>query len=277
MAIFKFEKDEIMSHIRFDLQLLERIKEPLKYIFKTMKDKGHSLTLKNLDGKIDLKKAKQHKGKNYNWSVITYKNAQLLIRQYGENFTIFTKVTKPSPYDKGKTITEFGAFTFHTELNFLKLTDNQHDKLMDKFYTNCFLELNQYVKSLFEVLIERGVYWVWNSACWKVPEHNVISLAFEKENIHSLDKFVFCFEEIDSFNCQLFAENDMFTKLSELKVGDKFGEDSKIKSINKTLKDNYFHGVGVTVVDKKGKTDFHDVYRLTRWYYKEVYKIKETS
>ena len=71
MKIFEFKKDSVTDHIRYELKLFSKCKEPLNYIFKTLEDNGHSLILKSLD-KINLNKVKELEGKNYNWSVINY-------------------------------------------------------------------------------------------------------------------------------------------------------------------------------------------------------------
>lgn len=278
MEIFKFDKDEIVRHIRYDLEMFSKAKEPLDYICEKLEETGHSLTLTSLS-KINLKKVKEKEGKNYNWSVVKYKNVRLLIRTYKQHLTIFTKVEKKDgKYDR----TEYGAFTFHTNMDLFKGDDDKHDQIMDEFYNNPFRDLNKCAKQLFEVLIERGVYWVWNSACWKTPECVQVKLAYEKESIHSIDEFVFCMEEIDHLHCQVFAENTMFKKLPELKgrVGKSFDHQYNIKSISSKLsKDEYYHGVGLLLEDKKDKknTSFKDVYTLTRWYKENVFEEKEKT
>jgi len=273
MKIFEFKKDSVTDHIRYELKLFSKCKEPLNYIFKTLEDNGHSLILKSLD-KINLNKVKELEGKNYNWSVINYKNVKLLIRTYKQHLTIFTKITKPCEYDKGKIIDEFGAFTFRTDMEFFKGSNSEHDAVMDEFYENPFADLNKCAKQLFQVLIERGVYWVPNSACWKTPKYVQVKLAYEKESIHSLDNFVFCMEEIDFLYSQLFSENTMFKKLAELKnrIGEKFDHRYKITKVVTTLKDEYYHGVGLWLEDKDKKETFKDVYSLTSWHFENVFK-----
>lgn len=279
MEIFKFEKESLVSHIRYDMHLFDKAKKPLDYICDTLEKNGHSITLTSLN-KIDLNKVKEKEGKNYNWSVVNYKNVRLLIRTYKQHLTIYTKVfNKEKKYDDDKYV--YGAFTFHTNLDLFKGTDKQHDALMDKMYNNPFLKLNECAKQMFEVLIERGVYWVWNSACWKTPELVEVKLAYEKENIHSIDTFVFCMEEIDHLHCQLYAENTMLEKLPELKkrIGKEFNHEYKIKSIATKVKNGYYHDAGLLLEDKKDKkkTTFKDVYTLTRWYKDEVFQTPKPS
>ncbi len=275
MEIFKFEKEVLTNHIRYDLYTFDKVKKPLDYICETLEKNGHSIKLTSLS-KIDLGKVKEKEGKNYNWSVVNYKNVRLLIRTYKQHLTIYTRVfKKEKKYDQY----EYGAFTFNTNLDMFKGTDKQHDSLMDEMYDNPFMMLNKCAKQLFEVLIERGAYWVWNSACWKTPDLVEVKLAYEKEIIHSLDIFAFCMEEIDHLHCHLYAENTMFEKLPELKkrVGKDFDHQYKIKSVETKVKNGYYHGAGVLLEDKKDKknTSFKDVYTLTRWYHDNVFVEKK--
>jgi hypothetical protein len=272
MGVFKFGKDEITDHILYEMKLFKKVKEPLNYIFKTLEENGHSLTLKSLDKKINLNKVKQNERKNYNWSVINYKNVKMLIRSYQQHLTIYTKVTKPCEF-REKDISEFAAFTFHSNMKFFN--DDKHDEMLDTLYDNPFFDLNQCIKQMLEVIIERGTYWVQNSACLKVPKHVEIKLAFDNDQIHGVDNFIFCMEEIDSLHCQLFAENTMFKKLGELKkqIGKDFGSRYKIKEVRDTLKNNYYHGVGLVLSkkDNEKETEFKDVYCLTRHYYENIF------
>lgn len=276
MEIFKFEKNNIETHFRYEMKMFEKIVEPLNYIFKTLEDNGHSLTLKSLD-KVNLNKVKQNKGKNYNWSVINYKNVKMLIRTYKQHLTIFTKVTKKIENKDGgreREKVELTAFTFHSDLKYFR--GDKADRMSEERYENPFLDLNSCIKQMFEVIIDRGTYWVQNSACLKVPEHVEIRLAFSGESIHGFDNFIFCLEEIDSIYGQLFAENAMLKKLNDFKGGEKIGERYKVGKVTTKVKDDYFHGVGMTLIDTKGteKESFKDVYYLTNWAFEDVFKEK---
>lgn len=272
MKMFKFEKECITDYIRYDLNLFNNIKEPINYIFKILENKGNSLTLKSLD-KINLNKIKELKGKNYNWSVINYKNVKLLIRSYGKHLTIYTKITKNK---NNKNILEYGAFTFYTNLDNFKGTDIEHDILLDEFYDNHFYDLNKCIKELFNVLIERGVYWVNNSVCFKVPEYVEIKLAYCDNIVSSYDNFIYCIEEIDFIYYQLFAETSTFKMLEifKNKIDEQFNCNYKIKEVKNDLKDNYYHNVGILLVNDKNETKFEDVYSLTRWYFENIFNYK---
>lgn len=272
MEIFKFEKSDITRHIEYELRTISKFKEPLNYIIKTLERLGYSKKITSLSKKIDLNKIKEHEGKNYYWSTLTYKNITLAIRRYQNHLTIFTKVTKGVDYSK-RPKTEYGAFTLNTDFD--KFGDN-HDKMMDEYCEKPFIDLNVIIKDLLKLLNDRGVQWVSNSACLKCPEHIEIEVAFAGNAIHSLDSFVFCIEEVESFYQHMFSENTMLKKLKEYenKVGEKLNERYKIGNVTTVIKDNYYHSAGIEFIDSNGKKEFHDVYSLTRWYFKDIFQDK---
>ncbi len=272
MKLFKFEKSDVTLHIEYELKTLDKFKEPLNYIIKALTRLGHSMEIKSLDKKIDLNKIKEKEGKNYHWSTFTYKNATLVIRRYKQHLTIFTKVVKGVDY-KERPKNEYGAFTFHTDF---EKFGNKHDAMMDMYYNKPFTDLNVIVKDLFNLLLEKdsGVYWVWNSAMLKRPKHVEIKLAFDSKTISSLDNFVFCMEEIDSIFLTLFAESTMIQKLKEYKTGEKLNKQYKTGRITTTVKDEYYHSTGMELIDAtdKNKSNFQDVYSLSRYYFEDVFK-----
>lgn len=276
MELFKFEKEDITRHIEYELKTAQKFKEPLQYIVKNLTRLGHSMSIKSLK-KIDLNKVKEHEGKNYYWSVFTYKNVTMAVRRYKQHLTIFTKAQKGVDYKKNPKI-EYGAFTFHTD--FKKFEDKKHDELMDLYHNKPFTGLNEIITDLLKLLTndKYGVSWVWNSACLKRPDYIKLELAFCGNNISSIDSFAFCMEEIDSFFLQMFAENTMLRKIKEFKnkIGEKLNDQYIIDGVATEVKDDYYHGVGISTIEtsnKKEKT-FHDVYRLSRWYFKDIFKEK---
>jgi hypothetical protein len=272
MEIFKFRKEDISNHIEYELELFDKFKEPLDYIINTLESKKHVLNIKNLD-KVDINKIKEYEGKNYNWSIVNYKNATLVIRRYQNHLTIFTKVVKeveqllPNMEQKLKKTVERGSFTMHTRLI--------SDDMCDAYYNNPFLDLNLIFKDLISLIIDRtyGVSWLWNSACIKIPDHIDVKLAFCQKNISSFDTFFYCMEELETFYQQLFSENTTILALDKLKINDDFDNSSTIIDISTNLKDDYYHAVGIKTKDKKtGKTKFIDVYALTLYYIKYIFK-----
>lgn len=271
MEIFKFEKNDITRHIEYELRTLDKFKEPLNYVIRNLERLGHSMTIKSFDKKVNLK-VKERKGKNYHWSVFNYKNATLIVRRYQQHLTIFTKVDKGfNKWDEPQS--EYGAFTLHTNLE--KFDDDKHDEMLDTYYSKPFTDLNVIVKDLFNLLLDKqfGVYWIWNSVSLKRPDHIELKLAFtaKEGGINSIDEFVFCMEELQSMYQELFAENTMVQKLKELKTGTKLNDRYKVGKITTTVKDDYYHGVGIEIIEGKEKK-FQDVYSLTRWYFEDVFK-----
>ncbi len=272
MEIFKFEKSDLTSYIEYELKTVSKFKEPLNYVIKSLERLGNSLTIKSLDKKIDLSKIKENEGKNYHWSAINYKNVTLVIRRYNQHLTIFTKVVKES--DRGYDKSEYGAFSLNTDMD--KFGD-KHDEMLDKYWDKPFTDLNVIIKDLLNMLIDRtlGVSWVWNSAALKRPDHVNLKLAFSNNNISSLDDFTFCMEEISSIYMQMFAESTMVKKLKEYagKTNIKLNDRYKVGKVTTTVKDGYYHAVGMEIIDKKDKT-FRDVYSLTQYYFDYIFTEK---
>ena len=228
-----------------------------------------------MDEPINLNKIKERKGKNYHWSTIVYKNVTLLIRRYGNHLTIFTKTDKT---DNDYNRTEYGAFTFYVEFDKIK-EENERDRMADLYYDKPFTELNFIIKDLFKLLIDKdyGTHWVSNSACLSVSNYIEIKLAFNDKQISSIDRFVFCLEELDTIYLELFAENIMLKKLKDFKTGDKLDDRYTIGEIKTEVKDKYYYSAGMELIDTKNndKKSFADVYVLSRWHFDDVFSGKK--
>lgn len=277
MDIFKFDKDDVTRFIEYELKTLSKLKEPLKYVVKQLEHHENCLTIESLDN-INLNKVKEREGKNYYWSAFKYNDVTLVVRRYCQHLTIFTMVLKKDKKDFDsfeKPKTEYGAFTLNT--NFEKFGD-KHDKMIDTYFGNPFTDLNVIIKDLLELLIARdgGVHWVWNSAALKRPDHVELKLVFNDRSINSIDNFVFCMEELGNVYQELFAENTMVKRLKELKTGEKLNDKYEVGEITTTIKDGYYHAVGIEMVNTRNKNEkrFHDVYSLTQWDAKDIFKEK---
>lgn len=268
MEIFKFEKDDITRFIEYELRTLDTFKEPLMYIVNQLEKYKNCLTIESLDD-IHLNKIKERKGKNYHWSAFKYKNVTLVVRRYRQHLTIFT-IVKKETLKKSKV--EFGAFILNTDFD--KFNEDIIDSISDVYYNQPFTDLNIIAKDLFELLIERGVHFVWNSAALKRPKHVGIKFVFCDKLISSIDDFAFCMEELDSEYLTFFSENIMLKKLKELTVGTKINDRYKIGKIITTVKNDYYHGAGIELIDtmSENKTSWNDVYSLTRWFFKDIFK-----
>lgn len=273
MSIFKFDKQDVTRFIEYELKTVQKFKEPLNYVIKTLTKLGHSLTIDSLDKKFDLNKVEECEGKNYHWSVFVHKNVTLVVRRYGQHLTIFTKVVKDKvDFFEKRPQVDYGAFTFNVDF---EKFGKKHDEMMDRYYDKPFTELNGIFKGLIKILTERdgGVHWVWNSVSLPRPEQIEIKLAFDNKTINSIDDFVFCMEEIDSIFLHLFAENTMLQKLKQIKTGAKLNNRYKVGKIRTEVKDDYYHSVGMDLVDGNDN-GFKDVYCLTRYYFDDIFKGK---
>ena len=265
MELFQFEKREVTDYIRYELETLQKFREPLKLIIQSLIKSKNVLNITSLDN-IDLNKVKEKEGKNYDWSVFVYKNVTLVIRRYSKHLTIFTKVDK-------STGNEYGAFTFSTDFD--KFGEDS-DEMSDKYYDEPFTGLNEIIVNLLNLLNERSVHWVWNSVSLPRPKYVDIKLIFNNYEISSLDDFTFCMEELSNIYLSLFAETTMLEKLKEYenKIGENLSKRYKIGKVVTKVKNDYYHDVGMTLIDTmdKDRESFQDVYSLTRWYFEDIFK-----
>lgn len=274
--IFRFDKESIKMHLDYDREYYRKLKKTLNgYIFPKMEELGYFQKLESLED-ISISNINEKEGKNYNWSVVEYENVKMLIRrrQSNNHFTVFVNQYREEKRAEKNLIS---AFTFFTNLGNMDLGSEDEyaiDGIRDEYYENPFMDFNKYLKPMIEVIKERSVYWLYNSACLPREKHIDIKVAFEgREHILSYDETFCCYEEIDSFHTCLYAENDMLQKLEEVKerIGEQFDHQYKIHNVRTTLKDEYYHGVGIDLIDKDGKTSFQDVYSLTMFYYDKVF------
>ena len=265
--LFKFEKRDIVDKIRYEMDLFSKVRKPITFIIETLINLGHSITLTSLED-VELNNVKPNKGKNYNWFVVKFENIELLIRTYGTHFTIFTKA---NILRGTHSYTEYGAFTFFSDIK--KMTPEMEDKMHEAYYENPFIDLNVCIKNIIELILKGSFHSLWNSVSLPRPKHVEIKIAYNNEEISSLDNFAFCLEEIDSIYLELFAQTTMFEKLKTLsnRIGEQFDRQYIIKEIRTELKDDYYHGVGIVLIDKDDKTKFVDVYSLSAYYYGNVF------
>lgn len=271
MEIFNFEKEDITRHIEYELRTTDKFREPMNFIIKSLTNRGCARVITSLD-KIDFDNVREDEGKNYHWSVFVYENVTLAVRRYSQHLIVYTRVInekKKSIF--GESNAEYGAFTLYTDME--KFGD-RHDEMLDQYWTKPFTDLEAIFKNLMEVLKDRGVHWVWNSATLKRPKHVEIKLGFDGKSISSIDDFVICMEEASRKYLELFSETVMLKRLKELKTGDRLGEPGhyKIGKIATAVKDDYYHDAGMEFITGNGKNkSFNDVYSLTRYYFKEVF------
>lgn len=265
MGIFQFEKREITDYIRHELETLEKFKDPLNFVIKLLIKSKNVLKIASLDN-INLNKVKEKEGKDYYWSVFIYENITLLVRRYNTHLTIFTKVKRDLK-------SEYGAFTFNVDFD--KFGEDR-DEISEKYYDKPFIGLNEIIVGLLNLLNERSVHWVWNSASLQRPKYVEIKLIFSDNEISSIDNFAFCMEELSNIYLSLFAETTMLEKIKEYegKIGENLSKRYKIGKVITKVKDNYYHGVGITLIDTMGKNkeSFQDVYSLTSWYFDDIFK-----
>ncbi len=266
MKIFKFDERDITRHIEYELKTFNKMRDPFNYVANILKEKGHSLSIKNLD-KVNFNKVKEMEGKSYHWSLFQYNNISLLVRRYRQHLTIFTKLAKSGEDEYGLNKASFGAFCLEVDLD--KFGD-KHDKMLDEYYSRPFQDLNVLAKPLFELLSKDQMPFVQNSHALPVENHVSVKLAFSEKEIYSFDSFIFCMEELDTIYHHLFSENTTLRLLTKMNEGDKIGSYTLGKIITE-VKDGYYHSVGAYITSSNDSEQFKDVYSLTRWYMDEVF------
>jgi len=212
-GIFKFDADDIKRHIKYELNLIARIGNSFNFVHETLTRKGFNLDLKPTD-EVDLDKdvIKWNEGKNYNWLGITCGNVKLLIRSYGSHFTIYSHFNKKKKFkDVEYSDDLYSAIMFSTNRD--KITD---DKLSDSYCDYPTKDLNDVLHSLIKMIEEEKVWKLWNNLSFKRPDHCDVDNIFHNEEIDSVDKLIFCAEELSSEHMGLFAENNMVVMLEEL-------------------------------------------------------------
>lgn len=264
--VFNFDSEDIKKYIQYDLNLLRKISKSFNYIQNTFKKLGHFLEIdfENFD---DLEKANWRNGKNYDWLSIVNGNIELLIRQYRYHFTIYSKLTIDRD---GYTEKQFSCFTFNTNTDLI--TDkNSYD---DSYYEDNYYELNKHLKAIFEIIRNDDVRMISNPYTLIRPKHCEVSMIFSGESMYSIDKLIFCAEELSNLHIELFSENEMLEKLKDMndRVGLEFDRNSNIDYIKTELKNNYYHDVGIGLIDKNdNKKSFKDVYCLTMYYFTNIF------
>ena len=268
--LFNFSKNDIIKHIEYELKTLNGFKKSIDYIIKNLQKSGNSLAVKNINKIPNLSKIKERKGKNYDWSCISYKDITLVIRKYNHHLTIFTKIknNKPSLHKY-----DYGAFTMNSDTD--KIDDGILDSYLNNAYDNPFSDLNDIILELLTLLSEKSVCNVWNSYSLRRPKHVDIKYVFENNDISNLELYVYCMEEVSNVYLEMFAETDMLKRLSYFicKTDEMLDDRYKIGKVINIVKGGYYHNVGMGLIDTMGgnKERFTDVYSLTRWYIKNMF------
>lgn len=261
--VFNFDSEDIKKYIQYDLNLLRKISKSFNYVQDKFKQLGFFLEL-DLEN-INLEKANWYKGKSYDWLSISNGNVEFLIRKYKFYFTIYSKLI----IDRvDYTEKQFSCFNFNTNIKLVK------DDLNDFYYDNNFFDLNNHLKYIIEMIRDKNVGMLWNSCALIRPEHCEVSSIFHGESIISIDKLIFCAEELSNLHISLFSENEMLEKLKGMndRVGLEFDRNSNIDYIKTEVTNNYYHDVGIGLIDKNdNKKSFKDVYCLTMYYFTNIF------
>jgi hypothetical protein len=249
MNVYNFKKYELES---LGQKEIYKMKDAFDFIVKKLK----------VQTKTKLSEMKWKEGKNYDYAVLQDENVTLLIRNYGVHFTFWGFFKAKEDDHRGS---EFFMFTYHTDKDKLK-TDDEKDARVD----DNFIDIDLSIQSFIKVIKEGNAHMVWNSVACVIPKHCEVKIGFTGSSIHSFDLLIFGCEELSTLQMQLFAENEMWTLLKKVKVGDKIGRET-VEYVNTVLpkqySDPYYHGLGIKFV--KG-SHMEDVYSLTMFSFNEI-------
>ena len=248
-----FEKDSVTRYMEQELMVFDKLQESFDYVASKLAHQAPG----------DLNDIKWDEDKNYDWCVIVDGSATLIIRKYQSHFTIYTRssierVLSSHTYVRKR----YSSFTFFSEYG--------DDDTID----NPFIYLNKALPAIIKLVQDDKVSFIWNSHSFDCPKEAKVTLISSGENIHSIDQMIFALDELTQMHLVLFSENEMLEAISKYNVGDQFNSQYNIKDVKTVVKDNYYHAVGLSLVDAKGESKWEDVYSLTRWYYDDVIKTK---
>ncbi len=259
--IFSFESRDIVTHMMYNMKLGDKFKESFVYLQNKMEIQEFN----------SLEKLKWDKGKSYDWAGTKKENVIFIIRKYRSHFTVFYKVEKKND----DYYASYGCFTYHTD------KDKLPKELWDVYPDNDFIELNKSISDIFKLIADGLGGMLWNSASLPRPKYVNIKTIWSGgvESVSSIDEFIYCCEEIFSRYLEIFSKTDMLEKIKEFKVGQILNNKYEIIDIRTDVKNEYYHGVGLTLKGTNGREseDWKDVYSLTRWYLDDVFKTKSVN
>ena len=254
--IFKFSENDVKNDVLYEKKLREKIKHCFNHL---LTNKRISINKLKDDNTFNFKKLKFSEGKNYDWFFLTNNKINILVRQYQQHFTFFTK-TKSDNYYADKV----NVFIIH--FNREKITD---DKLSDQLCDNPFLGLSELLPSLIKLLINNNVHSLWNDLSFIRPDYVDVKNVYNGgDDVTDLDSLLFACDELFGKYLEYYAQNEMLDKLKTLNVGDRFGKVYIIKEIKTDVKDKYYYSAGLNFIqDGSTEIKYADVYSLTRYYY----------
>ena len=274
----EFNKSDVERKLIYELNTFRAIKDAFVYVHAMLVSQGHSYDL-GAQSTPDFQTLNWSEGKNYNWLALSIGDVggstEFLIRQYGRHLTVFTKLTDHLTHaDLSYTEKTYGCFTFNTNRD--KMNSTRREEY--DFIENPFHDFQLAFPDILRLVNENKLHSLWNDRDLPRPSYIDVKTAFYGEQIQSIDLLVFGAEELTQKHLELYAENDMLDILKKLKEVDVIGELFEGQSIIKSVVtdfppqycDPYYHGVGIATIDAKDKQSFHDVYTLTRYYFKNI-------
>lgn len=261
MKPIKFDGEDVKRLVMSELDISGKFYRAFEYVLSILVSLGHFMVV-HVVKPLDLSTIKWWEGKNYKWAVLINDDTRIVIRQYGAHFTIYVKYLQW--YGEGErrsSMTKIFAFTFNTSRD--KLSGEESDMLID----NPFLDINQAIHNIFELVNNDKAHQIRNSRCFVRPERCTVKEGFKEREIIHLDIMIFALEEITSLHNQLYSEHYVYGLLQgneKLLIGQEYNRGT-ITEVKTELKDEYYHSIGIAYI-KNDKREFDDVYSISEWH-----------
>lgn len=154
------------------------------------------------------------------------------------------------------------------------------DDVNDDYVNDNYKDIDFYIKPLLKVIRDDDVSMLWNDAFFNRPDHLDIKIAWTgHDDLHSIENFIYCCEELFRKHCDMFAENEMVERIQTINVGDILDKSYVVTKVNKKVHNGgYYHGTGISLSNLNfpdSNPIWADVYSLTTYYLK--YMFPETE
>lgn len=250
--IFGFGEDDSKRQIMREMKLLKKIKTSFTYLEKALSSQEFTGDLNNMSWS---------EGKSYDWINIKKDDVTMLIRRYQSHFTIFFKHDKLIMDNWRES--RYSIITFNTDRDMLS------DRDSDARFDNWAMDLNEYMNGLIEVAEKGDIQSLWNDYSYKREKYIKIKNVLDHEHCSSMDNLLFACDELFQKHLEVFSETDVVKHLESFRVGEFFKKDFHgdviIDYIKTEVKNDYYHDIGLGLVNSKGEKKFEDVYSLSRW------------
>ena len=226
---FIFDDGDVKGCILADLKLLHRMRDSFDYVHSKLRKLGC-----HVEGRLP-KPTPEHfnEGKNYSWVALTSYTVRMLIRAYGSHFTVYAQRDTPGWFPR------CSAFMYSVDTKKITIKDKirgfpRPGDMLDiegyyngALYGNPALCFNTHLSMILKAIRKDDVHSLWNDYAYKRQHFVKIQNIYDGESIVSIDRLVFCAEELSTQHICLAAENEVLEAIKKYKKGDIFSTDRR--------------------------------------------------